>query len=326
MTKRFLYVLLLSIEALFFSPLHAAEFDFRVGHNGNLNHPYQKGFEKFKQIVERRSAGRISVTIFPGGQLGAEDKVNNMVRSGLVAAQATSAGAGLAPFVPDIDALNYPFLFRDLNHYYRVMDGDVGKLLARQVEDKLKVVFLGWGFSGVRNVWNGKRPLTEPDDLRNLKLRVINSKIAIDAFTTFGAQVTPMAFGEVYNALQQRVIDGAETDDIDLMVEKFYEVTKYVSLTNHLYLAAGYVFSKKVFDKLPADLQQIVRDAGTAAVAEERLTMASQAIAARAFLVGKGLKFNEVDRARFKEKVATLDGSAESASVAALVKRIELQP
>jgi TRAP-type transport system periplasmic protein len=325
MRKFALFALLLPAMALPSLPSHGAQYEFRVGHNGGIDHPFQRGFEKFKQIVEQRSNGRISVTIYPGGQLGAEDKVNVMIRIGLVAAQATSAAAGLSPFVPDIDALNYPFLFRDLDHYYRVMDGAVGRQLAKEVEDRLGVVFLGWGFSGVRSVWNRERPIVEPEDMRNMKLRVINSRMVIDAFTAFGAQATPMAFSEVYNALQQGVIDGAETDDIDLMVEKFYEVAKYVSLTNHLYLAAGYVFSKRVFDRLPSDLQQIVRDAGSAATMEERQAMAEQAATARDFLKRKGLKFNQVDTAKFRLAVSGLDHQIESPEVAALVQRIEAQ-
>jgi TRAP-type transport system periplasmic protein len=315
----------MTIALWFATTSPAAEFEFRVGHNGGVDHPYQKGFETFKEIVEARSGGRIAVTIFPSGQLGAEDRVNNMVRSGLVAAQATSAAAGFSPFVPDVDALNYPFLFRDLNHYYRVMDGDVGRRLAREVELKLHVVFLGWGFSGVRNVWNKSRPISGPAELRNMKIRVINSKIVIDAFTSFGAEVTPMAFSELYNALQQGVIDGAETDDTDLMVEKFYEVTKYVSLTEHLYLGAGYVFSKKIFDGLPPDLQQIVREAGVAAVTEERVAMEKKTKEARDFLKKEGLQFNVVDRTQFEGKAAYLYAHIGSPSVAELVKRIQAQ-
>ncbi|RUX87911.1 TRAP transporter substrate-binding protein [Mesorhizobium sp. M7D.F.Ca.US.004.01.2.1] len=317
--------LIAATAALTAAAANAAEFELRVGHNGGIDHPYQKGFEAFKKIAEEKSGGRIEVQIFPSAQLGAEDKVNNMVRNGLVAAQATSAAAGLAPFVPDIDALNYPFLFKSMDHYYKVMDGDVGKDLAKEVEDKLDVKLLGWGFSGTRSVWNGKHPVTTPDDLKDLKLRIINSEVMINAFKGFGTEVTPMAFGEIYNALQQKVIDGAETDNVDLQVEKFYEVTKYVSLTNHLYLGAAYVFSKKVFDKLPPDLQQVVLEAGTEATKVERQAMAEQALSARKFLEEHGLVYNEVDHAKFEAGVADLYANISSPTVADMVKRIQAQ-
>jgi TRAP-type transport system periplasmic protein len=307
------------------SRILAAEFELRVGHNGGPDHPYQKGFEEFKRVAEAESKGRITVTIYPSGQLGAEDRVNNMVRSGLVAAQATSVAGGLAPFVPDVDALNYPFLFRDLDHYYRVMDGPVGRRLAEEVQSRLNVVFLGWGFSGVRSAWNRKRPIIEPEDLRNLKLRVIDSRIVNQTFTCFGAEVTPMAFGELYNALEQGVIDGAETDDTDLMVERFFEVTRYVSLTEHLYLGAAFVFSRKIFDSLPVDLQQVVRDAGAAAVSQERLAMAQETAKARIFLQTHGLRFNQVDRVRFAAEASRCYGEIQSPNIAAIVKQIQAQ-
>jgi tripartite ATP-independent transporter DctP family solute receptor len=304
----------------------AAEFELKVGHNGEIDHPYQIGFERFKQIAELQSHGRIAVTIYPAGQLGAEDKVNAMVKSGLIAAQATSVAGGLAPFVPQIDALDYPFLFRDFSHYCHVMDGDIGLRLANQVERKLDVVFLGWGFSGVRSVWNRKRPIVEPEDLLNLKIRVIGSRVVIDTFRELGAQVVPMSFGELYNALQQGVIDGAETDDIDLMVERFYEVSRYVSLTEHLYLGAGFIFSRKVFDKLPRDLQQVVIRAGKAAVLEERIAIIEKAKQARSYLEGQGVKYNAVDRARFALATDKLYKHVESPEIATLIDQIREVP
>jgi tripartite ATP-independent transporter DctP family solute receptor len=300
----------------------AAEYEFRVGHNGEIDHPYQVGFERFKEIVESQSHGRIAVTIYPSGQLGSEDKVNSMVKSGLVAAQATSVAGGLAPFVPEVDALDYPFLFRDFSHYCHVMDGAVGLRLANLVERKLDVVFLGWGFSGVRSVWNRKRPIVEPEDLIDLKIRVIGSRAVIDTFRDLGAQVVPMSFGELYNALQQGVIDGAETDDIDLMVERFYEVSRYVSLTEHLYLGAGFIFSRKVFDKLPMELQQVVVQAGKAAVVEERKAIIEKAKEARAYLQERGLKYNAVDRARFALATDKLYKHIESPEIATLLDQI----
>jgi TRAP-type C4-dicarboxylate transport system substrate-binding protein len=131
-----------------------------------------------------------------------------------------------------------------------------------------------------------------------------------------------MSFGEIYNGLQQKVIDGAETDNVDLMVEKFYEVTKYVSLTNHLYLGAALIFSKKVFDSLPADLQKVVLDAAAESVKVEREAIVADAESARKFLEENGLVFNEVDRAKFEAIVEPLYAAIESPEVAEIVKNI----
>jgi TRAP-type C4-dicarboxylate transport system substrate-binding protein len=145
-----------------------------------------------------------------------------------------------------------------------------------------------------------------PDDLKGLKIRVMGSPVLVDSFNALGAQATPMSFGEVYTALQQGVIDGAETDHIDLLVEKFYEVTKYVSLTGHMYLANLFIFSKKVYDKLPADVQTAVLKAGDAAIVAERKAMDVKTEMALAELKKKGLKFYEVDQKLFQSKVGVV--------------------
>lgn len=304
---------------------NAADFQLKVAHNGNEQHPFQAGYLTFKKIVEEKSKGRIEVLIYHSEQLGPEDKVNNMVRNGLVAVNATSTGAGLSPFVPRIDALNYPFLFRDMNHFYKVMDGSIGKSLAQEVEQKLDVVVFGWGFSGTRSLWNSKHPVVKPEDVQGLKIRTMNSPALIKSFRTLGAQVTPLAFGEVYNALQQKVIDGAETDNVDLVVEKFYETTKFVSMTDHLYLGAAYIMSRKVYDKLPPDLREVVLQAGKEAVMSERTAMDKETKVARVFLENKGIKFNAVDHAAFVAAVKPVYDTAEPANLRDTIKSIQGQ-
>ena len=278
----------------------------KLAHNGPEQHPFQVGAETFKQVLEAETGGAVEVQIFPGEQLGPEDQTSQMVKQGTLACAVESAGGGLAPFVPEADLFNMPFIFRDIDHFYRVVDGPIGARLAGQVEGKLNSVFLGWWFSGVRNAWNGKHPILTPADMEGLKIRVMGSPVLIDTFNALGAQATPMSFGEVYTSLQQGVIDGAETDHVDLLVENFYEVTEYVSLTGHMYLAAGLICSKDVFDSLPAEIQAAVRKAGAEATAAERVAMASMTDDALAQLKEKGIKFYEVDVAPFQAKVQSV--------------------
>lgn len=281
----------------------AAPIILRVAHNGNEKHPFQKGFEEFKRVVEQRTAGAAEVQIFPNAQLGSEREATQMVKLGLLAANAATTAGGLATSVPEAELFNLPFIFHDLDHCYRVIDGPIGQDLARVVERKLDCVFLGYWFSGVRNVWNSKRPVRVPDDLRGIKIRVMASPILIETFNALGAQATPMAFGELYSALQTRVVDGAETDYLDLLYERFYEVTQYVSLTNHMYVVVGLIFSRKIFDQLPFPVQAAVRDAGTASMKAEREAMDELSASALDELEARGLVFNEVDRDAFRNKV-----------------------
>lgn len=284
----------------------AADIVLKIAHNGPEQHPFQVGAETFKRVLEEETGGTVEVQIFPGEQLGPEDQTSQMVKQGTLACAVESAGGGLAPFVPQADLFNMPFIFRDTDHFYRVVDGPVGERVAGDVEEKLNSVFLGWWFSGVRNTWNKKHPINTPEDMEGLKIRVMGSPVLIDTFNALGAQATPMSFGEVYTSLQQGVIDGAETDHVDLLVENFYEVTQHVSLTGHMYLAAGLICSKDVFDGLPTEVQAAVRKAGTEASAAERAAMETMTADALTQLKEKGLKFYEVDVALFQAKVQSV--------------------
>lgn len=275
----------------------------KVAHNGPVGHPFQVGFETFKEVLEKETGGAVSVVIFENEQLGTEEETSLMVKLGALAASAASAGGGLAAFVPEAEIFNFPFIFRDLDHFYRVVDGPVGQGVGARIEEELDVIVLGYWFSGERNTWNAERPVRVPDDLKGLKIRVLPTPILIETFNALGAQATPMSFGELYSALEQGVVDGAETDHVDLYQERFYEVTKYVSYTRHLYLAVGLIFSRKLYDDLPAEIQQAVLKAGRASVLAEREAMATMTAEAYLELEKRGIEFNEVERAAFLEQV-----------------------
>jgi len=274
----------------------------KVAHNGKEKHPFQKGYEKFKEVLETETNGVVEVQIFPNAQLGSEEEASQMVKLGLLSASAAGSG-GLASFVPEAELFNLPFIFRDLPHFYRVLDGPVGKQVAAHIEKKLNCVVLGYWFSGIRNVWNSRKPIRTPADFKGLKIRVMSSSILVETFNALGAQATPMSFGQLYSALQMGVVDGAETDHIDLLQERFYEVTKYVSYTNHMFLAIALIFSKKQFDKLPPDIRNAVLKAGRASVTAEREVMETMTNAALIELKKKGIQFYEVDKGPFQEKV-----------------------
>lgn len=284
----------------------AADYTLKLAHNGPEQHPFQDGAKTFKSNLESSTNGTVEVQIYPGEQLGSEEQTSQMIKQGTIACAVESAGGGLAPFVPEADLFNLPFVFNDLDHFYRVVDGQVGEKVAKKVEANLDADLLGWWFSGIRNVWNGKRVVRTPEDLKGLKIRVMGSPVLIDTFNALGAQATPMSFGEVYTSLQQGVIDGAETDHVDLLVENFFEVTKHVSLTGHMYLAAALVCSKKALSKLPEEVQAKVRAAAEAATQAQRAAMTKMTDEALAKLKAKGLEFHKVDLEPFRAKVGSV--------------------
>jgi len=295
----------------------------KVAHNGSEKHPFQKGFEEFKRILESETENAVEVQVFPNAQLGSEQEATEMVKLGLVAANASATAGGLATSVPEAELFNLPFIFRDLDHCYRVIDGPIGQELARVIEKRLDCIVLGYWFSGIRNVWNSKRPVRVPADLKGIKIRVMASPVLIKTFNTLGAQATPMAFGELYSALQTKVVDGAETDDLDLLYEKFYEVTKYVSLTNHMYVVVGLIFSRKVYDSLSPAVQAAVLKAGKASVTAERQAMDTLSASARKELEAHHLEYIEVQRDLFLQKVRRLyESNAAKIGGMALIEKV----
>ena len=295
----------------------------KVAHNGPEVHPFQKGYETFKEVLEAETKGAVEVQIFPNSQLGSEEEGTQMVKLGLIAANAASTAGGLSTSVPEAELFNLPFIFRDLDHCYSVIDGPIGQDLARTVEEKLNCLVLGYWFSGIRNVWNSKRPVLSPEDLRGIKLRVMSSPMLIESFNALGAQATPLAFGELYSALQTGVVDGGETDHLDLLYEKFHEVTKYVSYTNHMFLVIALIFSKKIYDKLPPDVQHAVLKAGKASVSSEREAMAALTESALTELKELGIEFYEVDKAPFRAKLESVySNNAEKVGGMALIEKV----
>jgi tripartite ATP-independent transporter DctP family solute receptor len=295
----------------------------KVAHNGPEIHPFQKGYEAFKEVLETDTDGVVEVQIFPNSQLGSEEEGTQMVKLGLIAANASSTAGGLSTSVPEAELFNLPFIFRDLEHCYSVIDGPIGQDLARTIEEKVNCLVLGYWFSGIRNVWNSKRPVLSPADFRGIKLRVMSSPMLIESFNALGAQATPLAFGELYSALQTGVVDGGETDHFDLLYEKFYEVTKYVSCTNHMFLVVALIFSKKVYDKLPPDIQEAVLKAGKTSILAEREAMNDLTESALRELKELGLEFYEVDKAPFREKLERVyRNNAEKVGGMALIERV----
>ena len=273
----------------------------KVSHNGSHEHPHQVGFEKLSSILEEETSGSVKLEIFPASQIASEEEAIEMVKLGVIGSTPASSGA-LSSFVPEVDLFNMPFIFDSLGHFYDIVDGPIGKEISKKIEDKLDCIVLGWWFSGIRNTWNSEKAVYTPDDLTGMKIRVIGSSIVLDTFNAFGAQATNMSFGELYSAIQQGVLDGAECDHIDLLVEKFYEVTKYVSLTEHLYLSVALIFSKKEFEKLPPDAQDALIRAGREATLAQRFAMEKKTREALIELKNKGLIFNDVEKDLFKEK------------------------
>lgn len=264
--------------------------------------PYALGARLFTEEVKKASGGRIDVAFFPNRQLGDEKELMEGLRFGTVD-MSVITNAVAANTVPALQLLDMPFLFANAKQAQDVLDGEVGDLLRAQLEKK-GVVLLGYMEGGFRNMINNTRPVSTPDDVKGVKFRTMQNPVYIDMFRSLGGNPVPMAWGEVFTAVQQGALDGLEIPTAIIDAAKIYEITKYMSLTRHTYSVIHLMVSKKVFDKMPADMQAAMRTAGKAATIEQRKRAAANEQKVLAGLKEKGLTINEItDSAKFRTAV-----------------------
>ncbi len=265
-------------------------------HQGN-------GIDVLSQVVEKGTKGRIIIKNFFSGSLGGERESIESVQLGTQELTGTSTGP-IPNFVPAVKILDIPFLFRDKAHARAVLDGPIGPALLKEFDSK-GFKALAWSENGVRHMTNNKRPINLPDDLKGLKMRTMENPVHVAAYKGFGIITTPMAFPEVFTALQQGVVDGQENPLSVIMAAKFEQVQKYMTLTAHVYSPALLLMNKASFDKLsPAD-QKVFLDAAKLAVVATRARVDKDDASGVTELRSKGMSIIEnFDKAAFVAKLA----------------------
>lgn len=237
-----------------------AAVEFKFAHSGSLEHQYHIGAEYFKKVVEEKSGGELKVNIFPQAQLGSEREEAEGVRMGTIEMTAIAAGGALPAFVPEMQVFGVPFLFSTRAQVYAVLDGAVGEELNGYMKNRGFVNVAFWEV-GFRNFTNNIRPIAKPADMKDMKIRVQESKIWMEFIKRLGAIPTPIPFSELYSALQQKVVDGEENPIATIYSMKYYEVQKYVTLDHHTYEAAAVLANPKWFDSLSEAHRKIILDA-----------------------------------------------------------------
>jgi tripartite ATP-independent transporter DctP family solute receptor len=258
---------------------------------------WQAGALEFARIVEEKSKGDIKVQVFPSSQLGNDRDMAEGMRLGSVD---LSLNAGvLSNFEPRLGLLEIPYIFRDAEHMRKVLNGPIGEELATALQ-KSGIRVLGWWERGPREL-TANKPVKTVADLKGMKVRVPEIPVSIDAWRSFGANPTPMAFGEVYSGLQQKVIDGQENPLAIINSAKLNEVQKYVIKTNHVYGYVALAMSEKSWQKLTPDQRRVVADAAKEATAfENSLVWTNESQLAKE-LQGKGMEFVETDLKSFAD-------------------------
>jgi tripartite ATP-independent transporter DctP family solute receptor len=266
--------------------------------------------DTFAREVEKRTNGRYKVQTFYAGSLGGERESVEAVQLGTQELTFTSTGP-VPNFVPEVAILDIPFLFRDYNHARSTLDGPIGQDLLGKFPSK-GIVALAWGENGFRHMTNSKRDVKAPEDLKGLKMRTMENPVHIAAYKSFGIVTTPMAFPEVFTALQQGTVDGQENPLSVIIAAKFDQVQKHLSLTGHVYSPCIFVMNKAAFDKLSAADKQAFLDAAKEATKANRARVDEDDAKGVADLRAKGMTvIDNVDKAKFVAALAPVNAEFE---------------
>jgi tripartite ATP-independent transporter DctP family solute receptor len=292
-----------AVLALFANPALAQKL--QLSHNAAPGNPKSDASLLFAKLVGEKTEGRVKIDVGGSAQFGEDAEALTNMRLGTLAFSANSQGT-TSGVVPQIAVLGLPFLFQSLPQAWKVADGPVGAEIAKAA-DKHGLVVLAYWDNGIRHTSNNVRPITKPEDLAGIKIRTPPDPITIDIFKALGANPTPLAFSELYIALQQGVVDGQENPLVNihaskLFSSKLHEVQKYISLTGHKYETTVLLASKIVFNGFSDKDKAAVRAAAKEAGEFNRKRSMDDEAKLRAEIEKTGVKFNEVDAAPFITK------------------------
>lgn len=270
----------------------------RLSNGVNQEHPVGNGVAKMAACAKEKSGGKMTIQGFWGGALGGDLQATQALRSG-TQEMVISSTSPLIGIMPELGVFDLPFLFANEKEADAILDGDFGKYISDKMP-AVGLVNLAYWENGFRNLTNSKKPVTKVEDFPGLKVRVMQNNVFLDTFKTMGANAVPMAFGEVFPALETKAIDGQENPFVTIDTSKFYEVQKYLSVTNHAYTPFVVLYSKVLWDKLSPAEQKVLSECAIQGRDEERRVSRALSMKSLATLKEKGMAINEISPAEQK--------------------------
>lgn len=276
----------------------------KLAHALDTNHPVHKGMEFMAERLLEKSAGKVVMEIYPSAQLGNERECLELLQVGSLAMTKVSA-ATIENFVPNFRVMGLPYLFRDKQHYFSVLTGQIGEEL---LDDGLDVRLKGLCFydAGSRSFYTKEAPVNSPEDLTGLKIRVMKSNMAVNMVNQLGGAATPIAYGELYTALQQGVVDGAENNPPSFYTSRHYEVCKYYSLDEHTSSPDILIMSTDWWNRLSAQHQKWVKEAAMESVDYQRQVWAEAEAEALSIVKSHGVTIVHPDKNTFANQVSAM--------------------
>ena len=282
----------------------------KLGHAVAPEHPYHLGAVRYSDLVAQRTKNKVKIDVYPSTQLGNERDMVEGLQLGTIDLVVTSTGP-LGGFVPRMFVVDLPFLFRDRAHAYQVLDGPIGRELLDAFSAK-GIKGLAFWENGFRQITNSVRPIEKPEDLKGIKIRTMENKVHLSAFRAFGASPTPMAWSEVYTALQQKTIDAQENPIAIIYFQKISEVQKYLALTGHFYSPTPLLMSLKAFNNLPKNIQKIMLDTAMECATFERNLLRDNEAKQLAEIKAKGMQVTLPNKKPFQDAAAPVYKEFES--------------
>jgi TRAP-type transport system periplasmic protein len=314
---------ILTLSALLLAAAPAfAQTTIKIGYANTKESHLGVGATTFCEEIQTRTAGRYVCQHFPSSALGGEREMAEGIQIGTIDAANLTTGP-LGNFVPEIRVLDLPFLFRDYDHARKTLDGAVGQDLLSKFTSR-SLIALAWTENGFRHMTNNKRAINKPADAMGLKMRTMENKVHMDGYRAFGIQPTPMAFPEVFGALQQGTVDGQENPIPVILASKFVQVQKHLSLTGHVYSPSVLMVSPRLWAKVPeADKPAFVEASRKAAVAQRKKVNDDETNGVAALEKAGMAVVRNVDGAAFRDAMKPVYAALEKDLGVENIKRIQ---
>jgi tripartite ATP-independent transporter DctP family solute receptor len=293
----------------------------RLAHGLDLQHPVHLGLEHMNTRLQEISGGTMDLVLYPSGQLGSEREIIELLQIGSMGMTKVSSSS-LEAFVPEMRVFSLPYLFKDQDHYWNTLQGDIGKRLL-EAGTQYRVKGLGYFDAGSRSFYTTDKRVTKPSDLNGLKIRVMNSQSAVDMVNTIGGAATPVSWGELYTALQQGIVEGAENNPPSFFFSKHFEVSKYYLLDEHTSIPDIIIIGTHVWDSLTKQQQDWLTQAMNEATEFQKKLWAESTETSLQKVKEAGVEVIVADKSLFQESVQPIYDKLKGSELAPLVAEIK---
>jgi tripartite ATP-independent transporter DctP family solute receptor len=296
----------------------------RLGHSLNTEHPVHLAMEALAQEVNERSRGQLQIQIFPNSQLGSEREMIELTQLGAIDMVKTSTSP-LEGFAPVMGVFSIPYVFTSEEHFWKIIEGPIGQNLLLAATNQL-LRGLCYYDAGSRSFYSKSKPILTPSDLQGLKIRVQNSRTAIDMVKTMGGAPTPISFGELYTALDQGVVDGAENNPPSFLTSRHYEVCPHYTLDEHTRVPDILLIHTHVWDQLTPEYQQILQSSANNSARFQRQLWKTQTAEALQQVQDAGVTIHTPDITSFQQAAIPLHQAYQNSPVGHLIRQIQATP